>query len=209
MKAAIFYDFETSGLPLFREPSDDPRQPHIVQAAAALVDLDTWKTIQSINLIARPDGWEIPDDVAEIHGITTEYALEVGVNEETIAYALLDLWGWPTYEPRLRIAHNETFDARIMRIALKRLQFHSIDLVRWREGPAECTAQMATPIMQMAPTEKMKAAGFNHSKKPKLTEAYEYFTGSKLENAHSAMADVEGCIAVYRECKYRATLAQA
>lgn len=33
----LFYDTETSGMPLFDQPSSDPRQPHIVQLAAALV----------------------------------------------------------------------------------------------------------------------------------------------------------------------------
>ncbi|HEY8351659.1 MAG TPA: hypothetical protein VIK87_03855, partial [Sphingomonadales bacterium] len=60
----LFYDTETTGLPLFSEPSSDPRQPHIVQAAAVLVDAGTRKAISSINLISRPDGWEIPEEVA-------------------------------------------------------------------------------------------------------------------------------------------------
>lgn len=35
---AIVYDTETTGLPLFSQPSEDPRQPHIVQLAAIVVD---------------------------------------------------------------------------------------------------------------------------------------------------------------------------
>ena len=31
----LFYDVETTGLPLRGTPSDDPRQPHLVQFAAA------------------------------------------------------------------------------------------------------------------------------------------------------------------------------
>lgn len=31
-------DCETTGLPLFKEPSEDPRQPHIVELAAMLID---------------------------------------------------------------------------------------------------------------------------------------------------------------------------
>src|SRR3546814_8588471 len=43
----------------------------------------------------------------------------------------------------------------------------------------------------------MLAVGRTHHKNPNLGEAYEFFTGEKLQNAHSAMADVLGCIAVY------------
>lgn len=45
MNAALFYDNETNGLPLFKEPSNHPGQPHIVQLAAVLVDLDTGKEL--------------------------------------------------------------------------------------------------------------------------------------------------------------------
>jgi DNA polymerase-3 subunit epsilon len=59
MNIAIFYDTETTGLPLFKEPSEHPDQPHIVQLAGCLVDLDTRKTIASMDVIVKPDGWTI------------------------------------------------------------------------------------------------------------------------------------------------------
>jgi DNA polymerase III epsilon subunit-like protein len=82
MKLALFYDTETTGLPLLKEPSEHPDQPHIVQLAACLVDLDTRNTIASMDVVVRPRGWTIPDDVAAIHGITTAHALDVGIPEE-------------------------------------------------------------------------------------------------------------------------------
>ena len=38
MNRILFYDTETSGMPLFDQPSSDPRQPHLMQIAAALVE---------------------------------------------------------------------------------------------------------------------------------------------------------------------------
>ena len=198
MNLIFFYDTETSGLPLFSERSSDPRQPHIVQAAAVLVDEDTRKVVSSFDLTAKPSGWDIPDDVAEIHGITTEYAREVGVPESQIVTAL---FAFALIAP-LRIGHNQSFDARIMRIALKRFKNDS-DADLWKKMPAECTCNMATPIVKAPATAKMHAAGRHGSKRASLSEAYEFFTGMKLEDAHTAMADTLACMAVYWAIKDR------
>lgn len=192
MTPILFYDTETTGLPLFREKSSDPRQPHIVQAAAILADEDSRAEIASFNLIVRPDGWEIPDEVAKIHGITTAYAHAHGIPEQQVVSSVLGL----AQVAGLRVGHNESFDARILRIAIKRFVNDEVADV-WKQGQAECTANLATPIVKAKPTEAMRATGRLGPKKPKLSEAYEFFTGQKLENAHSAMADTRACMAVY------------
>jgi DNA polymerase-3 subunit epsilon len=189
---ALFYDTETTGLPLFNEPSDDPRQPHLVQLAACLVDLERKATIASMDVTVQPRGWTIPDDVAAIHGITTERATEVGIPESVAVSMFIEL-----YRFRTRIAHNEAFDARILRIALMR---HAIDAALpdlWKAGAAECTQALSTPILKLPPTEKMLRAGRNHHKSANLGEAYKHFTGSDLAGAHNALLDVQACMAVY------------
>lgn len=191
----LFYDTETTGLPLWHEPSDDPRQPHLVQLAAALVDTETRQTVQSMDVIIRPEGWEIPDDVAKIHGITTERAQAIGVPEDLALNMLLSLWESGA-TPRLRAGHNESFDARIIRIACKR--YHDDEIADyWKSGPAECTARMAAPIVNLPPTERMLATGRNHAKTPNLGECVQHFFGETLEDAHSAMVDVQACMRVY------------
>lgn len=178
MKTAIFYDTETTGLPLFDQPSGDPRQPHMVQLAALMVDLDSKKVIQTLDVIIRPDGWNIPDDVLAIHGITTEYAMDVGVTEHLATTMMMDMVG-----SRLRIAHNESFDARIMRIALKR--YHNDEVADlWKAGQSECTM-------------KLDKVARGLGKNPKLAEAYEHYFGKTLEGAHNAMVDTLACRDVY------------
>ncbi|MCP2517441.1 3'-5' exonuclease [Achromobacter mucicolens] len=188
----FFYDTETTGLPQFKEPSEHPDQPHIVQLAAALVDLDTRETVASLDVVVRPDGWTIPDEVAAVHSITTEHAAAVGVPESLALSLFLELWGG-----RTSIAHNQQFDARIIRIAQHRAGELEPELDAWKAGAAQCTARMATPIVKCPPTAKMIAAGRHHYKTANLSEAVQFFTGKPLEKAHSAMADVKGCMDVY------------
>jgi DNA polymerase-3 subunit epsilon len=142
MNTALFFDSETTGLPLFKEPSEDPRQPHIVQLGALLVDVDTRKVLSSLDLISRPEGWTIPDEVVAVHGITTEKATAVGVDESLAVELMLDMHS----RAKFRVAHNEGFDARIVRIALMRF-FGQKEADAWKEAPAQCTAEQATPIM--------------------------------------------------------------
>lgn len=194
MSIALFYDTETQKLPLFNLPSEHPEQPHIVQLAACLVNLETRATIASMDVIVKPDGWTIPDDTVAIHGITTEHALAVGIPESVAVEMLLALWA-----ERSRVAHNESFDCRIVRIACMRHAAAFAD--PWKAGKAECTQIIATPIVKAPPTAKMIAAGRNHFKSANLGEAYQHFTGKPLENAHSAMADVQACMAVYFAAK--------
>lgn len=188
---ALFYDTETTGLPLFHEPSEDPRQPHIVQLAAALVDLTTRRVISSMDVIVRPLDWEIPAEVAAIHGITTEHARAVGVPEATALRMFVGL-----YNARKRIGHNEQFDARIIRIGLKRYDV-GLNPDVWKGGASECTQLMSTPLCKLPPTEKMRLAGRNHFKSANLREAYKHFTGNELAGAHNAMVDVNACMSVY------------
>ena len=102
----------------------------------------------------------------------------------------------------LRIGHNEKFDARILRIALMRHGTRPQEEAdAWKAGAAECTQALSTPILKLPPTPKMIAAGRRHHKSANLGEAYRYFTGKTLEGAHSAMVDVQACLAVYRAIK--------
>lgn len=189
---ALFYDTETTGLPLFNEPSEDPRQPHIVQLAALLVDLETRKVHASIDFTVKHDGWQSCPEALQAHGITTELANDIGVPELIALEAFTALW----LRADLRIGHNEQFDARIIRCALHRFD-PGMSPDQWKAGKAACTQALSTPILKLPPTEKMRAAGRNHYKSANLREAYKHFYGSELIGAHSAMADAQACQYVY------------
>lgn len=187
-KPILFYDYETSGLPLFDQPSEDPRQPHIVQCAAVLASPLTREPLASFELTAYPTDWEIAPETTSIHGYTVESARRVGVPEDQILNVLLSFW----QRCDKRVGHVESFDARITRIAMKRFLPNLPEYAdEWKAGAAECTAKLAKPIMEGAP----RAAKIKGN--PKLATAYEFFTGTKLEDAHSAMVDVLGTMRVY------------
>ena len=188
---ALFYDTETTGLPLWNFPSEDPDQPHIVELSAILATRDG-PIAPPLYAIIKPDGWTIPPAMTAIHGISHERALAEGIPESDAVARLLELWQQAEY----RVAHNENFDARIVRIALKRYAPALAD--RWTAGKAYCTADLSTPLCALPPTEKMIAAGRgNQYKRPTLAEAHRHFFGGELENAHNAMADAEACWRIF------------
>lgn len=190
----LFYDCETTGVPVWKSPSDDPRQPHLVQLAAILVDLDDidLETAPRMCEVVRPDGWEIPEETIEVHGITEEAAMEAGLSEDLVLRAFLELWR----QADLRVGHNEQFDARVIRIGTKRY-FDEAVQKEWHAGAKACTARLAAPIVRQPPTEKQLARGRFKYKTPSLAEAYEFFKGIPMEGAHNAMADTLACFDVY------------
>lgn len=195
----LAFDTETTGLPDFRAPSDAPHQPHLVQLAMILLDDDLVEQA-SVNLIIRPEGWEIPKQASDIHGITTEKALALGVPEKmaTDLYVSMALGSRPICDgPRKVLAHNADFDLRLMRIAMLRNGYDK-DWQAAREPQAFCTMKAATPIVNLPPTPKMLAAGFNKPKSASLTECVRHFFNEELDGAHDALVDVRACVRVYR-----------
>ena len=186
------YDTETTGLPLFRDPSDDPRQPHLVDICILAYDANG-ALVDSFEAMVRPDGWVIPADVTAIHGITNEMAMDLGIGESEA------LDGFMAIHARagLRIAHNINFDDRIMRIALSRYRGKEA-ADAFKTTPGYCTCQTSKNLVQCPPTEKMIRAGFGKQfKQPTVAEALLHFTGEELVGGHRALPDTEACARIY------------
>lgn len=112
MDLIIFYDTETNGLPQWNLPSEDPSQPHITQLAAELCDERSGNTIATMDVLIKPDGWTIPEDLAELTGITTDRALAEGIDRADALRQFTEMW----HRASMRVGHNESFDARMLRI---------------------------------------------------------------------------------------------
>lgn len=199
MKTILIYDCETTGLIAWDKPSDDPRQLHITQMAAELCDEETEDTISSFNLIIKPDGGVIPHELETLTGITNEKAARFGVDIIATLDMFFDMWSICDQ----RVAHNEPFDMRMVRIEMMRERFaqFSDGLKRmpgrfaqfsddWKEAKSFCTQSNSTKIVNsIRPVGQKKTAS--------LAEAYKYFTGKELKGAHNAAVDVAACKEVY------------
>lgn len=194
MKPILFFDTETNGLPLWNQPSEHPNQPHITQLAAELFDADSGRTLAFMDLMISPEEWKIPAELEQLTGITNALAARFGHSISNALNTFITMWS----EADLRVAHNESFDQRMVRIeALREFGndhgFHE----DWKNGAAFCTQTNSTKILNLPPSARMVAVGRTHAKSPNLGEAYEYFTGKKLEGAHNAAVDLAACKAVY------------
>ena len=186
----LFFDTETSGLPLFREPSDDPRQPHLMQLAAILAD-DDGTEVDTFSTIVKPyDGCIVHPEAFNAHGISLERAMDEGMDGKQVA----DRFFAMIFDAGQAIGHNVSFDIRIMRIHAARAAGFKWDC----PVPHFCTMRAATPILNLPPTPKMVAAGFNRAKSANLGECIEYFFEERLEGAHDALVDVRACKRVFQ-----------
>ena len=125
----LFFDTETTGLPDFKARSDEPTQPHLVQLALVLHG-DDGAEIRGKAWIVKPDGWTITPELTAIHGISHERAMDEGIPEDEVMENYIQAQNRST----LRVAHNESFDRRIMRIAMLRygIQRDVIDFIEAR-----------------------------------------------------------------------------
>lgn len=178
--AYLFFDTETTGIPLWHLPADDPSQPRIVDLAGILCD-DAGTEMSRFESMVKPDGWTVPDGAARCHGITTEIATAEG---RPIA-EVLDGFDAMLARATLLVAFNIRFDDKLLRGERRRLGRPD----GFGTTPVFCCMRAATPCCKMKPTGKMVKAGFFKHKTPTLTEAVEKLLGRKHDGAHRAMAD--------------------
>lgn len=193
MMPTLFFDTETTGLPNYDRPVDHPSQPHIVQLAAILVDDDGIERA-SLNVIIKPDGWTIPEGAAAVHGISTELAAAVGIEIRAALGVFLRLRRIAT----TAVAHNIKFDLWLTETAIRRT--FGVLIPEWL-GERFCTMEASSPIVDLPATDRMKAAGFDKPKPPKLSEAYQHFFGEDLIGAHDALVDVRACRRIFDHLK--------
>lgn len=182
------FDTETSGLPLWDQPSEDKRQPHVVQYTAVLTDADTQQELDFVNYLIKPDGWTIDPGAMKAHGIPMETLLTEGHDESLAVSSFVLMAG----QADLVVGYNVAFDLRIMRIAMLRFGFtkDGVDQFAREQVKKHCCAIQATPLAKIPPTEKMKRVGRFHFKTPNLGEAVKAILGEEMDDAHDARADV-------------------
>jgi DNA polymerase-3 subunit epsilon len=186
------FDTETTGFVNPNLDPDDPRQCHLIQLAAQLVDpADPSGTVMEFSLIVNPGDVEMSKGAYNAHGISLEFAQKHGVSPSTAVDFFMHLSGFADID----VAHNIEFDRKVMALALHRRTGQPARLT----NTGYCTMKAATNIVKSPPTEKMLAAGRNHFKSPNLGECIKHFFGEELEGAHDAMVDVRACRRVYFE----------
>lgn len=184
----LVFDTETTGLPLWNDPSDHPGQPHIVDLACTLFDAAGLE-VASLDMIVNP-GVEIPVEVARIHGITTEVAQEYGVDPREAHDQFMSLLG----RAELLIGHNVSFDVRMMRILAARVTGE-----KW-DNPLRtfCTMRKSTNLVRVLGP---RARHPEDWKWPNLGETVQHFFGEPHENAHRARSDCDAAARVFFHLK--------
>lgn len=176
----LFFDTETTGIPdrSAKWDSDFMDYPHVVQMA--------WLHGCKVEThIIRPDGWEIPQETVDVHGITTEYALEHG---EPFA-SVVDMFIQDCHDAGLICGHNIHFDTSIIKANILR----ELGREYYDANDVETALYKGKRIDTMRPTMKWVDARMANGrlKFPNLPELYSRCFPGETFPAHDALADVK------------------
>lgn len=182
----LFFDTETTGFYRANKPLNHPDQADLVQIAWIL-DEDG-ETIEEQEFVIHPYGFTIPDAAANVHGITTQIAIERGVD---LSHAM-DLFELAAASCDSFVAHNAEFDINILRVLAAKQQMARLSELTGTR-PAFCTMKTATNICKIPSPRSSRSY-----KWPTLMEAYQLLVDSAgFVGAHDALVDVKACRAVY------------
>ncbi len=186
MKKYLLFDTETTGLPKnWKAPvTDVANWPRMVQIAWLMFD-ENGEQIEQQDYIIKPEGYTIPDDAAEVHGITTEIAMKEGKDLTEVLQKFAEAIAATDYI----VAHNISFDEKIIGAEFVRKKFRT----KWFSKKQICTMKASTDFC--------KIPGNYGYKWPNLTELHTKLFGSGFEEAHNAVADISATAKCFWELK--------
>lgn len=164
----LYVDTATSDQWLYREPSTDPRQPHMTRLAMMLVAGDAIAGDQSVeycHLIMPNVHWVFGDFAVQANGVSRERALADGIALEA---AMMELDALAHRADRL-VAFNLDFHRRVLERSAGEAN------VNLFLPPDQVCAMRASTSIVRKP--RPSGAGFAW---PKQNEAYMFFTGHVL-----------------------------
>lgn len=179
----LIFDTETTGLPNWKEPSDDPSQPYVVEVAADLVNVETGQTFAALDFLIN-NGVPIPEDVIAIHGITNEMVEAEGILPADAFSQFLAF----VSQADLIVGHQVGFDVRMMRIMGARVTGE-----KWEcPIPTFCTMKESHAFVKTLPA---PPAGWKWP--PSLTDTVKHLLGEDFAEAHRARPDADASRRIY------------
>lgn len=183
----LIFDTETTGLPKnFNAPiTDTDNWPRCIQIAWQLHD-DMGKLVEHQDYIIKPEGFNIPYDSEQIHGISTDLAEQEGVPLKEV----LEKFNAALAKTKFIVGQNLGFDVNIMGSEFYRMEMPtSMMEVPVLDTCTETTAQLC----------QIPGGRGGKFKLPTLTELHENLFGEAFGEAHNATADVEATTRCFLE----------
>ncbi|CAN0602086.1 unnamed protein product, partial [Ectocarpus sp. 12 AP-2014] len=183
----LIFDTETTGLPKrWNAPiTDTDNWPRCIQIAWQLHD-ELGNLVEHQDMLIQPDGFNIPYEAEQIHGISTALAEQDGV---PLSEAL-ELFNDALSKAKFVVGQNVDFDVNIMGCEFHRLGVeNSLTELPVLDTCTEATAELC----------RIPGGRGGKFKLPTLTELHEYLFGEPFSEAHNATADVEATTRCFLE----------
>ena len=183
----LIFDTETTGLPKRWDAplSDSENWPRCIQIAWQIHDAKG-EVVAHEDYLIRPDGFTIPFDSEQVHGISTALAEDQGIPLEEVLekfHAALDQVDYV-------VGHNVSFDRNIM--GAEYLRSGLADVLEGKAVVDTCTEETATLC-------QLPGGRGGKFKLPTLSELYHFLFQESFEEAHNATADVEATSRAFLE----------
>ncbi|UCE94945.1 MAG: DNA polymerase III subunit alpha [Flavobacteriaceae bacterium] len=183
----LIFDTETTGLPKnWNAPiTDVDNWPRCVQIAWQLHD-EMGRMVTHEDYLIIPENYKIPYDAEQIHGISTDLALQTGKP----LMEVLELFNKALSESKFVVGQNLNFDLNIMGCEFHRLGIET----SLNSMPVLDTCTEKTALLCEIP-----GGRYGKFKLPTLTELHEKLFSEPFQEAHNATADVEATTRCFLE----------